>query len=375
MNVGGVEKSLLDLLHHIDYSKYEVDLLLIENKGDYFGSIPSEVNIIYCDTKPYYGAMFSVLISCLKHGDIRGGFYRIIIYLAALGGKKMLFLLRSFFGVSKRYDVAIAYRIGLCADIVAYVVKAKKKLVWWHHGTCSLNGYQIKSCNETWLKMDNVVTVSEGCKELLAHNFKYPVDAIKVIPNMIDANVICRFAGAISPYSKDQVIRIVSVGRLYIEKHFEDVVYCVRKMLDNGIHNFHWYIIGDGELRKDLEMKIIIHDVGEHLTLLGKKDNPYSWMKFADFFVHPSYVESQCLTILEAMALGIPCVVCKSIGPLSFVRDGINGILTDPNPQSLYHGVSRMLSISDKQPLINEAYKTIKQFSANSVMLLFEKLI
>ena len=40
LNVGGIEKSLVDLLNWIDYSRYDIDLLLLEGKGDYVESLP-----------------------------------------------------------------------------------------------------------------------------------------------------------------------------------------------------------------------------------------------------------------------------------------------------------------------------------------------
>lgn len=55
MNVGGVEKSLLDVLKHIDYEKYNVDLLLLEEIGDYGKEIPSEVKIILKSLQDTYG--------------------------------------------------------------------------------------------------------------------------------------------------------------------------------------------------------------------------------------------------------------------------------------------------------------------------------
>ena len=45
MNPGGAEKSLLDILKHIDYSKYHVELLLLEEFGDYTDEIPKEVEV------------------------------------------------------------------------------------------------------------------------------------------------------------------------------------------------------------------------------------------------------------------------------------------------------------------------------------------
>ena len=67
MKVGGGEKSLLDLLTHLDYTLYDVDLLLIEGKGEYFSMVPPQVNIIFVDTTKAYGAMLPTIKNCLKN--------------------------------------------------------------------------------------------------------------------------------------------------------------------------------------------------------------------------------------------------------------------------------------------------------------------
>lgn len=65
--------------------------------------------------------------------------------------------------------------------------------------------------------------------------------------------------------------------------------------------------------------------------------------KIRQYFVHPSHVESQGLVVLEAMTLGTPCVVCRSIGTSEFMINEVNGILTEPNEYSLYMGLKQML--------------------------------
>ena len=63
LNVGGVEKSLVDLLKAIDYDKYEVDLVLFEELGDYIDEIPKEVNIKFYDLTNTYGAFLKCIFS------------------------------------------------------------------------------------------------------------------------------------------------------------------------------------------------------------------------------------------------------------------------------------------------------------------------
>lgn len=375
LNVGGVEKSLADLLCHLDYNKYEVDLLLLEGEGVYLQQIPKNVNIIFFDTTKAYGPLLKIFF--VNFFKLRWSIvlYRVVLLLAGILGKSGLALLKRILSLKSIYDVAIAYRPGACADIVAYTVRANKKIVWWHHGSINISSIQIVDYNKTWKCFNNVVTVSYGCKQLIASIFKYPLDKIIVIPNMVDVDLITRLAGRKSPYKNDS-LNIISVGRLCIEKHFDDVISVTKRLVKDNFLGFHWYIIGDGELREDLLREIEESGISNQLTLLGKKDNPYPWVKYADIFVHPSYVESQGLVILEAMALGTPCVVCRSIGTSEFIVNEKNGILTEPNELSLYLGLNKMLSISDKINLINEAKNMVaEKFNGRNIMHIFEKQI
>lgn len=66
MKTGGIEKSLLDLLKHIDKNEYIVDLLLFEEIGDYKNDIPNNINIIYKDINNTFGSIFDVIKKCIK---------------------------------------------------------------------------------------------------------------------------------------------------------------------------------------------------------------------------------------------------------------------------------------------------------------------
>ena len=63
---GGVERSLVDVLHHLDYTKFQVDLLILEGKGDYIEEIPSQVNLIKRNIDLAYGPLTSALIKNIK---------------------------------------------------------------------------------------------------------------------------------------------------------------------------------------------------------------------------------------------------------------------------------------------------------------------
>ena len=129
------------------------------------------------------------------------------------------------------------------------------------------------------------------------------------------------------------------------------------------------------EVRKQIEEEICKYNVGNHVCLLGSKSNPYPYIKFADMMVHTSHVESQGLTILEAMALKTPCVAVASLGPKDFMN-GKAGILVEANIKSILEGVIKLLLQQYDIKIISNAYEMIKdRFSPDITIDLFEELI
>lgn len=376
LNVGGVEKSLVDLLRWLDYSKYDVDLLLLEGTGDYLDQIPENVNIINKDTREAYGSFSHSILQNLKRGKFNLIFYRIVLLISSHWGKEFLRYWKFFFRLPHNYDCAIAYRPGICADVVAFAVKSKKKICWWHHGECLYSDTQIEETNKVWRYFDNVVTVSNGCKNMIESIFDYPSVQIVVIPNLIDIDKISFLAGESSPYEESSdIIKIVTVGRFSPEKHIQDIPQIASELIKKDINQFKWFIVGEGEMRKQIEEEICKYNVGNHVCLLGSKSNPYPYIKFADMMVHTSHVESQGLTILEAMALRTPCVAVASMGPKDFMN-GKAGILVEANIKSILDGVIKLLLQQYDINIITNAYEMIKdRFSPDITIDLFEELI
>ena len=69
LDTGGVEKSLLDILKHMDYERYDVDLLLTEHPGDYADQLPSQVNVILRSIEGTYGPLLKVLLGAVINWD------------------------------------------------------------------------------------------------------------------------------------------------------------------------------------------------------------------------------------------------------------------------------------------------------------------
>ena len=369
LNAGGVERSLVDVLRHMDYTKYAVDLLLLEDTGDYASELPSEVKVLFRDIHHTYGSFASSIRRCIVAHDW------MCLRL------RFLFLLQKFFGAcalkrvatillgKHHYDCVIGFRPGICSDLAAYSVQTDRKITWWHHGEFNVD---CATYGNMCSKMNAVAVVSQSCKAMLQEKLPELESKLVCIPNMLDAVAIGQKAGN-SPYTGD-MLHIVSVGRLAPEKHFENII-PVAKMLRDMSTDFVWHIVGDGSEQARLESLIVENDLKDHVILDRSKTNPYPYMKYADLFVHPSYVESQGLTVLEAMALGVPCVVTKSRGPCEFIEDGINGLLTEQSPESLTEKVLSILTDKTLFQSIKENTVCPEQFAPDRVMKQIEELI
>lgn len=376
MRVGGGEKSLLDLLTHLDYDKYQVDLLLTEGKGEYFDMLPPQVRVRVVETGHVYGTLGKSLLANLRAGRLWAIYYRLVLLLSHWFGKRALCLLMPIFALFRHYDCAIAYRPGSCADIVAHSIRARRRICWWHNGKVDYSATGIREVDATWRHFDEVVTVSQGCKQMLAEHFSFPADRIVVIPNMIDADRIRRLAGNSSPYPDDSKLHLVTVGRLSPEKRVDNALRAARQLLDEGFQPFCWHIIGDGALMGKLKALASELNLGDSIDFLGNQSNPYPYIKFADLLVHTSHVESQSIVLLEAMALRVPCVATCSLGPQEFLSNQVNGILVDKDITSLVNGI-KLSIVSDQDnriALVENAFETTKHFLPSTIVHQFENL-
>lgn len=376
LQVGGVEKALVDLLSSIDYEKYDVDLLLLEGEGEYREYVPEQVRVIQKDTRQIDGPLVKTLFSNLLRGKIGNVLYRSVKTLSQKTGSVILYCLRYLLPIRSHYDVAIAFRPGHSAELVAYAVSAKHKFIWWHQGSVPASDSQRQALNTLLSVFDKVVTVSEGCKQLLVSSFNIPDNRFAVVPNIVNVGKLKTLAGKQEPFHEKDKVRIVTVSRFAPEKHLEDAVEAAA-LLSSKLE-FIWYIIGDGCEYDRISGLVKQKGLEERVILPGRIANPYPYIKYAHLMVHPSHVESLCIAVLEAMALEVPCVVVRSLGPESFIKNGRNGILVEKGSEAIYKAVYDVINMDPFQlrSLTTNAVRTVEsRFSSQVIFELFERLI
>lgn len=365
MNYGGIEKSLLEVLRNLNYHKYEVDLLLIEDKGDYFEEIPKDVNIIFKNLNNTYGPFLKSCINCITKKDYLSLFTRFLILIKKVNPSVIRFLHRPLF-LGKKYDVAIAYRTGFCTDILEYAVAADNKTSWWHHGEINLYDREWKDFIKACKTFNKLVVVSRTTASILIEKEPELETIIQVIPNMIDDLSIKSKSQEFIPEFDFEKKNLITVCRMSPEKHLENIIFASEILISKGFTNFSWHILGNGEDEIKLKEHTKEKHLEEYIFFEGKKANPYPYIKHSDIYVHTSYVESQGLSILEAMILQKPCIITYNKGIMEYAT-GKNCIIAKQNPLSLAESILTLVQEPGlEKEIVKEANK-IKAFEVQEV--------
>ena len=169
-----------------------------------------------------------------------------------------------------------------------------------------------------------VVGPTQGAIDDLRDNFGATRTA--VIPHGIDARRLSHLADQpVTDLPKRPYA--IAVGRLTSAKDYPTLLRAFAKACERGVaHDLA--VVGEGELRHDLEALAADLKLIDRVHFLGHRANPYPYIQNADFFVLSSKWEGFGLALLEAMSLGLPAIAtdCPS-GPGEIVDDGRAGKL------------------------------------------------
>ncbi len=176
--------------------------------------------------------------------------------------------------------------------------------------------WQFKLANR-WTQ--RVIGVSHDAARLCEKQDRGSQDKITTIWNGINLD---RF----QYHGPRQTPVAISVARLSVTKDFPTLLRAVRMVLPH-VPDFRLRIVGDGPERAQLELLIDELNIRPHVELLGERHDVPELLADAGFFVSSSLSEGISLTLLEAMAVGLPIVTTAVGGNPEVVLDGQTGRL------------------------------------------------
>jgi glycosyltransferase involved in cell wall biosynthesis len=191
----------------------------------------------------------------------------------------------------------------------------------------------------------------------------------EIIPNAINTSFIKPI------YEGERKKEIVSVGRLEKQKNFELLV---DSFIDIS-HDFPEYkvvIYGEGSRRESLEKRVKELDLQDRIIFPGNVTDVASRIQKSSVFVLSSDFEGMPNALMEAMALGLPCIAtdCPVGGPRYLIENGVNGILIPHNDkEAMVNALRQMLTDETKATSMGKKASTISErFSSNNIYAQWE---
>lgn len=374
MHLGGAEISLIGLLQALDPKKVDVDLFVYSHEGELMKYIPDYVNLL--PEIPAYKMFERPMKEVLKKGHFS-------VLLARMKAKmRMKSYLRKkqpadrsaimgFLGEemskvvpdinpSVEYDLAISFLTP--HNFVRDHVRAKKKMCWIHTDYTRID-VNAELELPIWDSFDYVASVSSEVSKTFLQVFPTLAPKIIEVENILSSSFVGNRAEefkATELLTDKKYLNLLSVGRFCEAKNYDSVPDICNKTLellkDENI-SLRWYIIGFGADENLIRQKIAEAGMQEHVIILGKKENPYPYIKACDIYMQPSRYEGKSVTVREAQMLYKPVVVTNYPTASSQIQDGKDGIIVPLHNEGCAKGLAEFILDKQKQEHIIEYLK------------------
>lgn len=346
MKVGGVQKSLYNLLWSID-GEYEITLLLFRAVGEYINCLPAGVKVQEADSLfRYLGVGQS---ECRGLDKLKRGVLAALCRVLSRS-KVMKLLLASQKTIPEEYDCAIAFLhngnvknfYGGVQEFVLHRVKAKKKVAFLHcdYRNCGAN-HPIN--NQLIDRFDRIAACSDGCRQAFVSVLPELETKCVTVQNCHRFEEI-RTLAMENEVEYDRSYRnVVMVSRLAHEKGVERAMEATAWAIGKGIPAM-LHIVGDGPMEPFLHKRAAELQITDYVHFYGAQSNPYRYMKNADLFLMTSYHEAAPMVIEEAVSLGVPVLTTETTSSEDMVAQRGCGWVCANNQDALNKKLAQVLA-------------------------------
>ena len=370
LGCGGAERAMLDLFAALEPEKYKIALFVLTGQGELSCELPEHVHLLnknYNEVSVLTKEGRKLLAKCvLRAGIGKGLFIRRAFYLVKnirhmqkcgkiLTDKLCWRILSDGSPVSKRkYDLAVAYLEGGATYYVADHVNAKKKAAFVHidYGKA---GYTRELDLDCYSKFDKIFTVSDEVKEHFLKVYPEYEKKVSVFHNMVNQERIRRRADDGKGFEDDfQGFRILTVGRLTGQKRYDIAIQAMTLLKEKSSLSVRWYVLGEGDLRDNLEKQIKAAHLEQDFILLGVDSNPFPYYRECDLYVHATGFEGKSIAIQEAQTLGKPILATDCSGNREQILQDVDGRMCPLDPESICSEILWMMAHPEKCRLYGE---------------------
>ncbi len=310
LKVGGIQKSLANILLSNAFSEYEVDVFLF-NEETFFdiSDISDNIHIHYLKPMPYFFKLipFDIIYKLCNPEPI----------------------------VTKyEYELAIDFDSYQNATALGALKAKAKKRVLWIHNDVQIKRREEAKYNMLWTIMqgkykyfDEFAAVSKGIAEPFRKASKRFDCPIHIIPNLINAKEIQSKSLEKCSFTADKSkLNIVSVGRLCHQKGYDILLRDLSEVYKNR-KDIYCYIIGDGPDKEALIKQAEELGIKDIVCFTGNLSNPFPLVKQADVFCLESRYEGQGMVLWEAKALGLSLIFPKHLEKYNPDLEGTDNVV------------------------------------------------
>ena len=333
LTLGGAERVLVDIANNL-CDKYEITIFTIYAKGELEKQLNQQVKL-----KSLYKEQYKNLPKFER---------KYIAPLRVLLFKNQIY--KKY--IKENYDVEVAFLEGPITRLFSVRNFNTKKIVWIHNDIAKVFGNGIKAKikktidQKIYEKYEKLIFVSKDnlkSFEKTYNDIKMSKKDKCVIYNYIDSAEVQRKSekGQAKELEKEK-INFVEVARLVPQKAIDRIIKVHSRLIKECGKKQNFYIIGDGPEKEKLQKLIKEYNVEDTFFLLGKKENPYPYIKNADYFCLLSEFEGYGMVLEEAKILNKPIIITNTAAREA-VENYSKSLILENNEQSIYLGLKDII--------------------------------
>ena len=361
LEIGGAETALIGLLNALDPKRVDVDLFLHDHRGEMIQFVPEWVNVLPPITE--YTMLERPIKELVKRGHwLIAGARLWAKYISKKAYKKShsSFPNAGIFHYIAKYTTPLLPKINptVTYDLAisflnphqttAQKVNARKRIAWIHTDYTKI---WVDANDElpVWSKYDYIASISPDVTKTFLQTFPSLANTNKIIEieNILSPAFVRRRAdiknveGEMSKYGGE--VKLLSIGRFSEAKNYDNMPDICQRMVKEGV-DVKWFIIGFGGDEQLIRRKIEEAGMQEHVIILGKRSNPYPYIKACDIYVQPSRYEGKSVTVREAQMLCKPVVVTNYPTASSQIKNGIDGVIVPMDNEGCARGLAEVVT-------------------------------
>lgn len=326
---GGVEKVMMDISSNLDDDLYDITILTpyeqIESKKYYKANI--KLNSIYGKQiiyKNILGRLVNKITRIIKYNKCIKNIYK------------------------QKFDVAIAIKEGFSMKFISNL-NIPKKIAWIHTDYSVF--HWTKNCFksvedelECMKKFNSVVCVSKNIKDITIQVIGDSKNLCVKYNPINEKEIIDKSIEQVNDIEKnDEKLTFVTVGRLTEQKGYDRLLNVCKILNDKYKSQYELWIIGEGYEYNKLKNFIHINNL-DNVKLLGAKENPYKYIRLADWFICSSIWESFGIAIQESIVLNTPVIATYSPGSCEIIEPDYHGIIVDNSEIGILQGMEKAIT-------------------------------